>query len=34
LSGFVKRVSKEVKILNITDIETLENVILELKGEK
>jgi len=34
LFGFVKRVSKEEKILNITDIETLENVILELKGEK
>ncbi|MCI8396752.1 MAG: ACP S-malonyltransferase [Clostridia bacterium] len=33
LSGFVKRVNKEVKILNITDCDTLENVISTLKEE-
>lgn len=33
LSGFVKRVSKEVKILNITDCDTLENTINTLKEE-
>lgn len=33
LSGFVKRVSKEVKILNITDCDTLENTIDTLKEE-
>lgn len=33
LSGFVKRVSKEVKILNITDCDTLKNTINTLKEE-
>ena len=33
LSGFVKRVSKDVRILNITDCDTLRNVAEELKGE-
>ena len=34
LSGFVKRTSKDVKILNINDAESLENAIKELKIEK
>lgn len=33
LSGFVKRTSKDVKILNINDIESLENTIGGLKNE-
>ena len=33
LSGFVKRTSKDVKILNINDVESLENVIGGLKNE-
>lgn len=33
LSGFVKRVSKDVKIYNINDIESLENTIGGLKNE-
>ena len=32
LSGFVKRTSKDVKILNINDVQTLENTIKELQG--
>lgn len=32
LSGFVKRTSKDVKILNINDVQSLENVVNELKG--
>ncbi len=31
LSGFVKRVNKDVKIMNITDCDTLENVIVQLR---
>ena len=34
LSGFVKRTNKDVKILNINDVESLESVIEGLKVEK
>ena len=30
LSGFVRRISKEVKILNVENVETLENALFEL----
>ncbi len=33
LSGFIKRMSKEVKIMNITDVESLENVLDYFKQE-
>ena len=32
LSGFVKRINKEVNVLNINNVETLENAIAFIKG--
>ena len=32
LSGFVKRINKEVNVLNINSVETLENAIAFIKG--